>query len=423
MAIAAVAALTGCAGRAEPPDAPFWPSIVHDFERAHVTTPERTRPAAATATHRGTVPYEYVFVSGGFVVYRVHDDFPVVERVRVPEARAYRGVVVSPRTGRLYMSVGGNGGSSGHGALIAYDLRRDAILWERRFPTGTDNPSITPDGRTIFLPTGERSRDDVWWIVDARDGRVTGEIHGGPGPHNTVISSDGARVYLGPRNGRFLVVVATSSKRVIEHVGPLASGVRPFTVNGAKTLAYTTATGFFGFQVSSLRTGRVLFTVHLRDLGFRWRGGPGAPTHGIALSPDNRELYLLDIPNSLVHVFDVAALPTMPPRPVGTIALTKRMVGLESPCAQDCGRAGWLGMSRDGRFLYVGDGGDVISTSSRRVVAFLPALWNSRYMLEVDWRDGRPVATSTRSAVGSAAQAVARRRRIPGTPSSGMHRP
>jgi hypothetical protein len=398
--LAVALALTGC-GSAGEPRAPFLPAAVRALAPARVLTPSSLRPAVATAARAGLARYEYVFVSGGFVVYDVHEGFSVAERVRIPEAGAYRGVVVSLRTGELYLSVGGNGGSSGHGSLIAYSLRRDAILWERRFPTGTDNPAITPDGKTIFLPTGERSRDDVWWVVDARDGRVTGEIHAGLGPHNTIIMGDGRRVYLGPRNGRFLAIASTSTGRVIMRVGPLASGVRPFTINGAQTLAYTTATGFFGFQVSSLRTGRVLDTIRLGNLGFHWRPGPGAPNHGIALTRDSRDLYLLDVPNSVVHVFDVSGVPRRPPRPVATVALTRPMVGLESPCIQDCGRAGWLGTSVDGRYLYVGDEGDVISTSSLRIVAFLPALWNSRYMLEIDWRHGRPVATSTRSGVGS----------------------
>jgi hypothetical protein len=76
------------------------------------------------------------------------------------------------------------------------------------------------------------------------------------------------------------------------------------------------------------------------------------------------------------------------------------MAGNESPCGGDCGRAGWLLTSLDGRFVYVGDSGDVISTRTLRVVGFLPALANSRYPIEIDWDGGRPTATSTRSGIG-----------------------
>ena len=42
----------------------------------------------------------------------------------------------------------------------------------------------------------------------------------------------------------------------------------------------------------------------------------------------------------------------------------------------------------------------MISTRTDRPVAFLPALRDSRKMIEVDWRNGRPIATSTRAGIG-----------------------
>jgi len=342
--------------------------------------------------------YEYVFPDRGMDVYDLDHGFRLVERWSIPEAHGYRGVAVSPATRMLYLSVGGNGGSSGHGSLIAISLRRNRILWERAFPTGTDSPAITPDGRRLFLPTGERTFDDVWYVVDARTGEVTGEIDAGPGPHNTIVSPDGRRVYLGPRNSRYFYVASTTTDRIVRRIGPLIPGVRPFTINGAQTLAYTTATGFLGFQVSSIRSGRVLYTV--RIAGFRDPHPGGTPSHGISLSPDSRELYVIDVPNSYVHVFDVSRTPAQRPRQIANIALRHSMKGRESPCGGDCGRAGWLQGSLDGRYVFVGDSGDVIGTRTRRVVAFLPALRNSRYLFELVWRGAVPVRTSTRSGIG-----------------------
>src|SRR4029077_15683361 len=54
----------------------------------------------------------------------------------------------------------------------------------------------------------------------------------------------------------------------------------------------------------------------------------------------------------------------------------------------------------DGRFVVVGDSGDVIETATRRSVANLEPLYNSRVFLEIDWSNGLPVATSTRSGMG-----------------------
>src|SRR5262249_46291580 len=99
-------------------------------------------------------------------------------------------------------------------------------------------------------------------------------------------------------------------------------------------------------------------------------------------------------------VFDVSGVPAQPPRRVADIRLAHPLVGLEQPCGGDCARAGWLQHSLDGRWVFVGDRGDVIDTRTRRIAAFLPALRNSRYMLELDWRGSHPIRTSTRSGIG-----------------------
>jgi DNA-binding beta-propeller fold protein YncE len=246
------------------------------------------------------------------------------------------------------------------------------------------------------VPEGERSDGDVWYVVAAATGRVTRKIHAAPGPHNTIVSPDGKLVYLGPRNSRYLVVASTLTDRVVLRVGPLKPGVRPFTVDERRGLAYTTATGFLGFQVSSLRTGRLLYTVPIR---FVWRHSLGSPSHGISLSPNGRRLAVIDVPNSYVHVFDVSRVPDQPPRLVANIRLTHSMKGTEQPCGGDCGRAGWLQDSLDGRYLWVADDGNVIATRTDGVIAYVPALANSRYLFELDWRGPRPVRTSTRSGI------------------------
>lgn len=377
------------------------PSLLAVTAQPQVLTAASTAPRAASTGSAVVHHYEYVFPDREIDVFDMDRGQRLVQRISVPEAHDIRGVAVSAAGHTLYLTVGGRGGRGGNGALIAYDLLQDRIAWERAFPTGVDSPALTPDGKTLYVPTGETSLGDIWWVVNAVTGEVTAEIHGGTSPHNTIVSPDGKRVYLGPRNRNYLIVASTRTNRVIRRVGPLKGGVRPFTINGAQTLAYTTATGFLGFQVDSLRSGKVRYTVPIR--GFSWSPAtfaPSAPSHGIALSPDSRQLWVVDAPNSYVHLFDVSHVPASAPRQVANLKLPQPMSGDEDPCGDDCARDGWLQESLDGRFLYVGDAGAVVDTRLRKVVAFLPALYNSRYLLEVDWRNGLPVRTSTRSSFG-----------------------
>jgi DNA-binding beta-propeller fold protein YncE len=352
--------------------------------------------AAGAPGSPGSHRYEYIFLDRELDVVQAAPPFRLVERVRIPELHSLRGVAVDPRSGTVYASVGGNGGSSGPGGLVAYDLVDHRVLWHRPFETGTDSLAVTPNGRTLYVPEGERTMGDRWYVVEARTGEIAQTIRAAPGPHNTIVSRDGARVFLGPRNSRYLVVASTATNTVVRRVGPLKPGVRPFTIDESRGLAYTTATGFLGFQVSSLESGRVLYTI---PIDFPWRHSLGTPSHGIALTPDGHTLAVLDVPNSYVHVYDVGELPSHHPRHLADVRLTHSMKGLESPCGGDCGRAGWLQYGLDGRYLWVADDGNVVSATTNRVVAFVPALANSRYLFELDWRDGRPVRTGGRSGI------------------------
>ena len=367
----------------------------HPIGRAVAASAPARSSAPASAPTSRTRHYEYVFPDGSMDVYDADHGHRLVQSHPLPDVKGLRGVAASPETGMLFLSYGND--FDGPGNLLAYDLITDRVVWQRTYPFGVDSMALTPDGRRLYLPAGELSPTSTWRVIDTADGAVRGTVQGGRGPHNTVVSANGSQVYLGGRNENRLYVVASATGRVLRRIGPLWGGVRPFTVDGPKHLAFTTATARLGFQVSSISTGRVLYSVSFAGFHYDPAGfAPSAPSHGISLSPNGRQLWVLDAPNGYVHVFDVSGLPRRRPRALADVRLAAPLSGDETPCAYDCARDGWLQHSVDGRFLYVGDVGEVIDTRRRRAVAFLPSLRQTRKHLEIDWRAGRPVATSTR---------------------------
>ena len=117
------------------------------------------------------------------------------------------------------------------------------------------------------MPSGENDTSGMWNVLSASNGELIGSIQtGAPGAHNTIVSLDGKYVFLGSRDRNYLDVASTATDKVVREIGPLVKGVRPFTVNGTNTLAYTTETEFLGFQVSSIVTGKVLYTVEFPGL-------------------------------------------------------------------------------------------------------------------------------------------------------------
>jgi hypothetical protein len=362
-------------------------------------------PLGAPATPRSVQHYEYVVPDGGFYVYDMDNGHALVKHVELPQtARGTRGVAASPATGMLYISYGENGPRGRGGALLKYDLDADRVVWDRAYTHGVDSMDITPDGSAIWMPAGEFSNDRLWYIIETDSGVAIDKVDGGLGPHNTVVSLTGRHAYLSPRFDNFLYVVDTQTRQISRAIGPLRETSRPFTINGAETLAFTTATGHIGFQVGDIATGKVLYTVDPQ--GFSTYDSKtfccSAPSHGISLSPDEREIYVVDFPHGYVHVFDVSNLPGAPPVQVADIRFQGNYTGKESSCGYDCSKDGWVQHSLDGRFVYIGDAGDVIDTSTRTTSIVIPTLSNTRKMLEIDWENGVPIATSSRHGLGHA---------------------
>lgn len=365
-----------------------------------MTTASSSGPGGSTVQH-----YEYVFPDGAIYVYNMDNNFALVKKIPVPTAAGVRGTVASVKTGMLYISYGGDGGSNGtNGNLLAYNLQTDTVAWTRSYSFGIDSESVSNDGAKIYLPEGELASNGLWQVLDTSSGDVIGTINsGGSGPHNTVINPADTHVYMGPRSSNFLVEADTATDQVIKQIGPVGGtgGVRPFTINGSETLAFITLTGYLGFEVGDINTGKILYTVPV--LGFSAAGAAAsAPSHGISLSPDEKEIYLVDSANSYVHVFDASGLPGSAPKQVADIKLVNPMGGNEAGCAYDCLKDGWLHHSRDGRYVFVGDSGDVISTTTRTTVATLPAMANSRKEIEIDFQNNTVVwAMNNRSSLGT----------------------
>ncbi len=380
-------------------------------------TSSATIYVGAAATHH----YFYVLPDQNLYVFDLDNNFQEVKHINIPQAQGVRGLAAAPSTHTLYISYGGVGTvcnfppcslpPTSTGSLLAYDLLTDTIKWTKAFTFGVDSFAITPDGTKIYMPDGLLSGNGIWYVLDAATGNVLSSINTGmSGPHNTIVSLDGAYVFMAPGFSNFLVKASTATNTVSLNIGPTLSGnnigVRPFTINGKHSLAFTTARYYLGFQVSNADTGQVLYTVPVS--GFGTSVASSIPCHGISLSPDETRLYLIDNWYNYVHVFDVSKVPSAAPTQIANVPLVNLISGSVSPCLYDCYREGWLNHSSNGRYVFVGDSGDVIDTSTN-TLANIPtplrdALRNTKIFLEIDWQNGATVFTTTRYGLGFVTQ-------------------
>jgi hypothetical protein len=370
---------------------------VESYQVTGTATPVSVPPNPSGST---TAHWLYVVDDGTVYVYDIDNNHALVKQFPIPEA-GKRGVAVAPNQGLLYISECGKSNCGGkNGSLLAYDLVHDVVAWIANYSFGVDQFAVTPDGSTIYMPHGSDASDGTHSILDASNGKPIGSIQTGTNGHNTVVSLDGTQAYLGGYTGsnyNYAHVVNPATNQVILNAGPTVNGVRPFTVNGKNTLMFTTSTNTCGFQILSLTTGNVLYTVPFSG-SCTWTAS-NAPSHGISLSPDEKRVYVMDAPLDQLEVYDVSGLPTSAPSFVAAVSLTS-ISGYESLCQTYCEREGWVLNDLSGRFVYVGDTGNVVDTSTLSVVATLPALQNTRVLVEIDWTYGTPSATSTRFGLG-----------------------
>jgi hypothetical protein len=322
------------------------------------------------------------FGGAGVLVFDMDHAHRFVKRIITPASRVekpenIKGICASSVTGRLYFTT--------LTRLYCLDLNTEKTLWDRSLPGDCDRLAITPDGRTLYVPSLEGPH---WHVVDAADGEIRGKIEPNSGAHNTICGLDGRWAYLAGLRSRMLGIVDTKTAKIVRQTGPFDGPIRPFTVNAAQTLCFVNVNDLLGFEIGDLTSGKMLHRVEVENFK---KGSPkrhGCPSHGVGLNPDETEIWVCDGANSHVHVFDATV---MPPRQLTSIKLR------EQP--------GWVTFSLDGRYAYPSTG-DVVDAVSKKILLGLTdeqgRQVHSEKMVEIVWQGNKVVRTGDQFGLGRA---------------------
>ena len=317
----------------------------------------------------------------GVLVFDIDHGHTFVRRIPArglgPEGKPLnvKGVAANAATARLYVST--------LQFLTCFDLRTDKILWEKSYEGGCDRMALSPDGQVMYLPSLEK---DHWHVLHALNGDIITKIVPKSGAHNTVYGLDGRHAYLAGLKSPLLRVADTATHAISKEVGPFASAIRPFTVNGRQTLCFVNVNGLLGFEIGDLGTGKKLHRVEVEGFKMGLPKRHGCPSHGVGLTPDEKELWVCDAANQRMHVFDATI---MPPRQVTSIALR------DDP--------GWITFSLDGKLAYPSTG-EVIEVATRKIVATLAdetgAAVHSEKLVEIHFTDHTPTRNGDQFGIG-----------------------
>jgi DNA-binding beta-propeller fold protein YncE len=342
----------------------------------------------------------YVADKSGLSVYDINDSHKLLRKIDVPETANYKGISASPQLGKLYLT------SNLKDELVCIDLATEKIEWRRHYSDGyADSQAMTPDGKTIYLPLRD---GESWWVIDAATGDVKAKIPvthgknyapddhpiGGVGPHNTWMNPAGTRVYFEVLTVPYVFIADTKTNQLIGKVGPFSKGVRPFTVTDDEKYVFANVDWLLGFEVGAVRDGdkwggEMLHRVEAKTPRSRLEQLPNpparkphsTPSHGINITPDQKEVWVVDGVYGYLYVYNVTQ---MPPKHIADIPLFK------DPSEQP--HPGWISFSLDGMYAYP-DGGAVIDARTRKVVARIPT---SEKLIEIQFRDGKPIRAGHR---------------------------
>ena len=246
------------------------------------------------------------------------------------------------------------------GLIGCLDLETEEIVWERTHEYGWDRACITRDGSTIYAPYG-------WWylpanggfaVIDAKNGDILEKHITGRSPHNSLITQDGQYMLIGGYN-MLNMYKADDLTEIWKFTAVGEIGVFPFTVDSASKYAYVCHRRHVGFDILDLEVGLKIQNIDYGDPPAERR------THGIALTPDETEVWISDQAANQLVVYDNT---TMPPTFDQEIKLTR-------------GGHGWVTFSIDGRYAWTHTP-DIIDRKSRRIVGTLKT------------KEGVPIGTS-----------------------------
>src|SRR6201996_3087875 len=249
----------------------------------------------------------------GIIVLDVNDNYHFVKRIPTWEyagsmsSEQVSGVAASPVTNMIYVAA--------RGRLGAFDLATDKLVWSTTLDGKCcERPQVTPDGKIVVVGG---DLQDYWYEVDAVTGKFIGKLEApeSPNSHNLNLSADGKTAFMSPNN-KVLTVSDVKTRKVIKTIR-FPDNVRVFVTNKDSSTLYVNNNNLLGFVIADVASGQVTKSVEVTSVNWhaKWDVSPrpriphGCPSHGIALTPDEKEIWVSDGLFNKIHIFSNTADP------------------------------------------------------------------------------------------------------------------
>jgi len=267
------------------------------------------------------------------------------------------GVAFSPDGRTAYLT------SETEDTLYAVDTTTGKTLRKVVLAKGSANlPAITKDGKQIFVCINGL-RDEKGNMVSTLPGavQVVDAVSFEPvttipmkgGMHDCYTTPDGKYIVASSLGGKFLSVIDPASKQILWTVDfdkGVCTSAFELNPDGSTRRIFSALADYHGFAVIDFAQHKEVQRIQLPDPNdFRLMGKlarrNAQPTHGTAIAPDGKTLWMASRSSNGVFVYSLPDLKLLKYIPTATAP------GAQHP--GDGGDPGWITFTRDGKTAYV----------------------------------------------------------------------
>jgi YVTN family beta-propeller protein len=245
------------------------------------------------------------------------------------------------------------------GQLVWLDPVTDKVVRRMNVGPRPNQLAVTPDGKLAYVPV----EDGNWEIVDTQEAKIIDRIHTGGRPHNTLCSADGKHMFLAPMaksakdNPRVVLMVDVATRKMIGRIR-FSDAVRPIALSRDERRFYANIDNLIGMEVADVFRQKVIYKIAAEIPEEQQK--VASRSHGIAIRPDQKELWTCDVNHHLVYVFDISGTV---PQQTATIPMG--------------GEVYWLTFTPDGKICYVSVRGKnmvaAVDTVSKKILTRIPS--------------------------------------------------
>jgi YVTN family beta-propeller protein len=259
------------------------------------------------------------------------------------------GVAVQADGTRLFTT------SEGDNTLRVFDTSASRLVSEIKLTGRPNQCAVTPDGKYVAIPIRDTNSVD---IVDVAQQKVV-KVLPVNAPHNAFDAGSNRYIFVSAMGDRAIKMIDLAAMDYAATI-PVGGVPRPYVVTRDGGTMYVAETDLHGFVIVNIPEKKVERRVAMPAEHPKPHEHPGEPintlTHGLALSPDENELWVTSLLDDAMYVYDVKLQRIVGRVPVGS-------------------GPNWVAFSPGGKYVCVSNAGNddvsIIDAKARREVARL----------------------------------------------------